>query len=324
MSKVSIIFATTKTSASGSMVRILKKIASDEYTVVGFGSELDAIGGVSRDKIPKENFIVLHNQTQKLKEIPDFENYKYIVNFRDPRDRMCNSYYWMQQHPQPGDTQDSLKKRAEIIKSQGINDWVIKNTNINHERHMMSFVDSLPDDSYCISTYAALCLDFDKFIQKMADFIGIKLTDKHWRLLESERIESLSDNKEYIGNKWKGSDLLPGRFERELNDKTIAFLNYQYYEILIRMSLYDKDFSSFYEKNLEKIAPFRFLERKIKGNAKAPDILREVALAFENAGDIKAAFEIMQKALELRPSGPFIKRKVDEYTQFLQEKGGQQ
>ena len=48
------------------------------------------------------------------------------------------------------------------------------------------------------------------------------------------------------------------------------------------------------------------------------DILREVALSFERSGDISTALTIMQKALQVRPSGPFIKKKVTEYLQKLE------
>ncbi len=58
---------------------------------------------------------------------------------------------------------------------------------------------------------------------------------------------------------------------------------------------------------------FLDLEQKIKSNSKSADILRDVALAFEAEGDIITAFSVMKKALELRPNGPFIKRKIEEY-----------
>jgi hypothetical protein len=63
------------------------------------------------------------------------------------------------------------------------------------------------------------------------------------------------------------------------------------------------------------------LERKITPEYKAPDILREVAFAFEQSGDISTALTIMQKALELRPTGPTIKQKVKEYQAKLENKG---
>lgn len=62
---------------------------------------------------------------------------------------------------------------------------------------------------------------------------------------------------------------------------------------------------------------FRSIENRVKPVHKSPDILREVALSFEQVGDIKTALTVMQKALELRPNGPFIKRKITEYKQLL-------
>ena len=51
--------------------------------------------------------------------------------------------------------------------------------------------------------------------------------------------------------------------------------------------------------------------------AKDPGNLREIALAFEQSGDVVTALIIMEKALQLRPTGPFIKRKVAEYRESL-------
>jgi len=73
------------------------------------------------------------------------------------------------------------------------------------------------------------------------------------------------------------------------------------------------------EKN-KFIIPFENIKNKIKANSQSADILREVALAFEKSGDITTAKTIMQKALMLRPNGPFIKKKLEEYKKILGEK----
>ena len=52
-------------------------------------------------------------------------------------------------------------------------------------------------------------------------------------------------------------------------------------------------------------------------NFGSADILREVALAFEKDGDIETAYSLMKKASALRPNGPFIKKKVEEYREIL-------
>ena len=43
------------------------------------------------------------------------------------------------------------------------------------------------------------------------------------------------------------------------------------------------------------------------------DLIRDSALVVEGLGDIELAYKLMHKAYELRPSGPFIKKKLDEY-----------
>lgn len=68
----------------------------------------------------------------------------------------------------------------------------------------------------------------------------------------------------------------------------------------------------------QKLMAFTAIENRVKPTHKSPDILREVALSFEHAGDIETALKIMQKALELRPTGPFIKKKVIEYQAVIE------
>lgn len=67
----------------------------------------------------------------------------------------------------------------------------------------------------------------------------------------------------------------------------------------------------------KKLMAFTALESRVKPTDKSPDILREVALAFEQSGDIDTALKVMKKALELRPNGPIIRQKVAEYTENL-------
>ncbi|WP_156940883.1 tetratricopeptide repeat protein [Halomonas halodenitrificans] len=68
----------------------------------------------------------------------------------------------------------------------------------------------------------------------------------------------------------------------------------------------------------KKLMAFAALENRVKPTYKSPDILREVALSFEHSGDIETALKIMQKALELRPTGPLIKKKVIEYQAVIE------
>jgi hypothetical protein len=59
------------------------------------------------------------------------------------------------------------------------------------------------------------------------------------------------------------------------------------------------------------------LASKLKVDSEPADILREVAFSFEQSGDIKTACKVMEQAHYLRPQGPLIKQKLDEYWQKL-------
>ncbi len=60
-----------------------------------------------------------------------------------------------------------------------------------------------------------------------------------------------------------------------------------------------------------------FGKLKFTSSMQSADILREVAVAFESAGDIRTAERIMKQALLQRPSGPFIQRKYKQYCHKL-------
>ena len=71
--------------------------------------------------------------------------------------------------------------------------------------------------------------------------------------------------------------------------------------------------------SLENHALFSKIRSRIIDSHESADILREVAFAFENSGDIETAREVMKKAKMLRPSGPIIKQKLDDYLKKLKQ-----
>jgi len=70
-------------------------------------------------------------------------------------------------------------------------------------------------------------------------------------------------------------------------------------------------------KHISEDFHFLNLNNKIKLNPEVADILREVAIAFEQSDDIQTAYKVMEKAHLLRPKGPTIKQKLEEYRQLL-------
>ncbi|WP_319781509.1 hypothetical protein [Oceanisphaera sp. IT1-181] len=63
-----------------------------------------------------------------------------------------------------------------------------------------------------------------------------------------------------------------------------------------------------------------FSSLKITPESKAPDLLRDIAIAFEKSNDIKTAYEIMKVAKQLRPAGGYINKKLIEYKIILTKK----
>jgi hypothetical protein len=74
-----------------------------------------------------------------------------------------------------------------------------------------------------------------------------------------------------------------------------------------------------YEIWLQKIASNKYQNKiKISPSFEDADILRDVALYFENNGDIATAYKLMKEAIGKRPNGPAIKSKVEEYKKWIE------
>jgi len=313
-----IILLSTQTSATGSICRVINTINGSKRIFYGLGEEKLKIIGPKLNKIPKKDHIVLHNRPDLLKFIEDPNDYRYIVNFRDPRDRLCNKYYWVQQHEAyPRESIEQIKSRARLIEEQGIDNWIQNACDPSYELALLNFVESLNTKEVCINTYIDLCTKFDSFISKLGSFMGESITKEKWDALEPERCDKLSENKEWIGSQWKGADTDPGRYKRELSADTVNILNEYYHEVLMKMSRLDPENKRFYLQGVGADKNEKF--RGLGGGGQEPaDILRETALAFEHSGDLETALKVMLKAKVMRSNGPKILRKIDEYQTKLE------
>ena len=76
-----------------------------------------------------------------------------------------------------------------------------------------------------------------------------------------------------------------------------------------------------WHKKIETIINTKIKEQSLIVNSdEQASKLRDQAVAFEQSGDIQTALKTMQKAHEIRPNGPLIKRKLEEYKKILGEK----
>lgn len=242
----SIIFLTTPTSATASMWRILSMLASEtEYELNRYTDSFYLSGKLEDLKNaipPEEDNIILFNTPQLLNQNLDLSKYRFIINARDPRDISCNQYFWALQHPSPIKSEEELAKERENIKSNGIDQYVINKDNAIYYKEIISVTTSnnIINDDKILASYALLCINFDIYIERLAKFLNIELTQDLIEKLSPERTDNLSNNKDWIGKQWSGSDILPGRYKKELKKETIDLLNSRYEEILLFLHKYDE------------------------------------------------------------------------------------
>ena len=84
----------------------------------------------------------------------------------------------------------------------------------------------------------------------MSKFLDVELTDSILSELENERVTKLNTNPNWIGNKWAGSDIIPGRYKNELKPQTIKILNDKFKNQLNQMAKYDPDYADLYLEGL--------------------------------------------------------------------------
>ncbi|WP_237063458.1 hypothetical protein [Microbulbifer zhoushanensis] len=244
------IFFASATSGTGSMIRILCRLGGycereskfvDRFMLDGRLAEL-------RDStVPQDGKFHVFNRPIDFNRQTTLSNYDFSLNFRDPRDRLCNMFHWTQSHPAPGVSEDVLNERRRRIAEQGIDSWVLKQAaaEIRYYDNFWWLINELRD-RYKLLTYAQLCLDFDGFVDAAADFVGVDLSDELREQVEPERVENLAGNPKWVGNRWSGSDTMPGRYKKELKEETIARLNSTLSEVLSRMAKIDSNYSHLY------------------------------------------------------------------------------
>lgn len=259
-----VVFFTTQTSATASIWRILRTINDGVRKIRSLGHEAFLSGSKTDFKwsdLPAEDYLIEANCHHDLGAMRDIAVRRFIVNFRDPRDRICNEFMWNLIHPKTKDEpQEQIEARAAEMLAEGMDKWVMSRfagplTESDYYNLFMRNVRKIPDGSRSILTYARLCIDFDSFVEKGCGALGVALTPALKEALEVERTEKLDQNNAWIGNRWKGSDVMPGRYKRELSAETIAFLSEKYAPVLRMMARLDADYAPLYLENVSSRLP---------------------------------------------------------------------
>lgn len=251
----SVIFLTTATSATGSIQRIAKTILKKKVTYVNYSSQINKL---PRDEMlasvpPEEGHFLLYNHPPAFSTSLDLSKYRTIVNFRDPRDRICNLYHWQLVHATP-ETPEARAARISQVKEMGIDAWVEQRcksiSNLRYYENAVWVPENAPASACAVLTYARLCCDFDSFIDKLSAFLGEELDADSRAALEPERVDNLEANKSWVGNRWSGSDTYPGRYKRELDSRRIDIVTKFFAPVLRRMAKADPDYAEQYLEGL--------------------------------------------------------------------------
>ncbi len=254
----SVIFLASQTSGTGSYWRIACALNEDRRLPSKYFQKMQR--NIDADEIrraipPKTGHLLLFNHPPSLNLNMNVEDYDFIVNFRDPRDRLCNTYFWQFGHP-TSEPEEQRQARISKVRSMGIDQWVLKQSNKSVIRRYYDNIFWLLGhknlETYVVASYARLCCDIESAVKKVSTVVGTATTKEGLEKLALEMPENLGNNPDWIGNDWGGAncDLMPGRYKRELEPGTIEKLNEIYSDVLKNMARYDPDYAEYYLEGL--------------------------------------------------------------------------
>jgi hypothetical protein len=263
----SVVFFTTQTSASASIWRImlhLQKHAERQGLpargIRHLGHEVH-VGSLPNDfnwgQLPFEDTVIHHNVIHLTNGVVQPAAMQFVVNFRDPRDVLCNQFYWTTYHQAFEESDDAFAERIKKVNEKGRDQWILERLPKDpsapdvYYNKFLAAVDAIPASQRVIASYARVCLGFDSFVERVAKPFGVKLTAELWADLAPERPEGLADNPQWIGTQWVGGDTAPGRFKRELKPETLHALNANYGDVLRRMARLDPDYAEYYLDSID-------------------------------------------------------------------------
>ena len=232
----SCVLLSTPTSGTGSLWRVVTAITSKHCQAEKICQELEGRGQgdqIASWKPEPFNHIYLYNTPHRVNTNLANRNIKLITNFRDPRDLVCNQYHWAFQHPVLNKTEEELKEFRTKVKVDGIDAYALRTDANIQFKCFTALTERVLDPTATLNlSYSQLCLDFDGMVDRIIGFLGIDREDVLWDVVDEQRGPNLSQNRDWIGQMWTGTDIAPGRYRRELTPETIAALDARYSQIL--------------------------------------------------------------------------------------------
>lgn len=232
--KPSVIYLTTPTSATASMWRILTVMSSDKFKLNRFTDSFYQTGnlqGLEQSTPPPLNNLILFNVPHHFPMSINLKDYCFALNVRDPRDLLCNMYHWKKVHTEPGLSDGDLVSRKIQLEEDGIDKFVLSKDISSFYSNIIQLDEVVDCEKKYYLTYSLLCTDFEGFLRRAGELLCVDigaLTEEQNQLLDLERPNNLRENVNWIGNQWSGSDLMPGRYLKELSASTIDALNVKY------------------------------------------------------------------------------------------------
>lgn len=230
----SLMFLSTPTSATGPMFRAISALATGRYPPEPWLDQLYQEGRLQdalHEIPPKDGALLLHRAPHFFNLGIKFTDYRFILNARDPRDLLCNQYHWQFNHPNPAETEQETELRRERVVREGIDAFALRCDNTQMLKGVFNAARKIAPEDRIFVGYAMYCLHFDETIARISNFLGLAPSDwtPHQRKsVERERSEDQPANTKWIGHRWAGSDIRPGRHKTELRPETIAVLNQRY------------------------------------------------------------------------------------------------
>lgn len=231
--RASCVFLTMPTSGTGSLWRIITAIGGPYYKQLKIAEQLEVAG--KQSEIPEwkpeeRGYLYMYNTPHFINKNLSSPSVKLITNFRDPRDLACNQYHWAFQHPMLGKSQEYIENYRKSVAEEGIDRFVARQDNNVLFRSLRALAPRLEseDQNVLRLSYSQLCLDFDRMLDRLITFLEVPRDSVPWETLEKERAVNLQKNPSWIGQIWSGSDIMPGRYRKELKPETIAAVDDRY------------------------------------------------------------------------------------------------
>lgn len=219
------IFFCTATSGTASMLRILQ-------TIAGKGVKLRAAKGLaSREAGEGRTFLdpraagtlTWFRGPRDWDPALDLSGFTVIGHFRDPRDLACNQFWWALQHPNTHDTPERAAEKRAKVERMGIDAYALGRNNTEAYAKLMALSEGPAGDGVTWTSYNQLCCAFDYLMDNLCRAFG-RAPSQVAEALRMERPENLPGNPDWqkVGGTWQGSDVMPGRFRRDLRPETQA------------------------------------------------------------------------------------------------------